>query len=118
MPEQNTSPIVLFPWKEEPAARIRLFLNDHQSWMKDGQALRYLASLCTLTIRLFLRHVTYSLASLRSTAIVSTNIDIQVYPTALCSSLQSGPIQGINGGSGTTYPECLLSPVWRLSQSV
>jgi hypothetical protein len=31
MPDQNTSPIALFPWKEEPAARTRLFLNDHQS---------------------------------------------------------------------------------------
>jgi hypothetical protein len=67
--------------------------------MEDGQALRYQASLCTLTIRLFLRHVTYSLASLRSTAIASTNIYIQ----------------GIDGGSGTTYPERLLPSVWRLS---
>ena len=83
--------------------------------MKNGQALRHQAFLYTLTqvITPYLRHVTNSLGS---TAIMSTNMDNQAYPTSLCSSFQPGPIQGFDIESGTTYPKCPLPSVSPLSQ--
>ncbi len=49
--------------------------------------------------------------SLRHTSLVSTDMDVRVNPTSLSLSLQSGPIQGIHGGSGTPYTENLLPQV-------
>ena len=73
---------------------------------EDGQALRYQTFFRTPTILSLLRHVTHSL---RRTAVVSTNLNIQAYPTGLLSglysSIQSGPTKGIDEGSRTIYPE-------------
>jgi hypothetical protein len=54
----------------------------------------------------------------RHTAVgINLHMDIQANLTGLDSSLQSGPIRGIDEGGGTTNPDSFLPRVCSLSQS-